>query len=55
MDQSGDECIENLINGTVQNYQPLDKKPVENSQNSQIPAIAINAGISYLMNLSKKY
>ena len=37
IDQSGDECIEILINGTIQNYQPLDEKSVENSQNSQIP------------------
>ena len=46
IDQSDDDCIENPINGIIQNNQPLDKKPVENIQNSQIPyetpAIAIN-------------
>ena len=42
----GDNCIENPINDFIQKNQPLDEKPVENSQNSQIPdetpAIAIN-------------
>ena len=37
----------------------MDEKPVENSQNSQIPdetaAIAINGLESYLMKLFKKY
>ena len=43
---SGDDCIENLINDIIQRNQPLDKRPFENSQNSQIsdetPAIAFN-------------
>ena len=44
----GDKCIEILstILYFIQKNQPLDEKPVENSQNSQIPdetpAIAIN-------------
>ena len=46
IDQNGDDCIENPINDVTQNNQPLDEKPVENSQNSQIPdetrAIVIN-------------
>ena len=37
----------------------MDEKPIENSQNSQIPdetaAIAINGLESYLMKLFKKY
>ena len=41
-----DDCIENPTNDIIQNNQPLEEKPVENSQNSQIPdetpAIAIN-------------
>ena len=36
-DQSGDDWIENHINDIIQNNQPLHKKLVENSQNSQIP------------------
>lgn len=36
MHQSGDDCIENVINEVTQNNQPLNKKPVQNSQNSQI-------------------
>lgn len=38
-DQSGDDCIENHISDMVsyQNNKPLDKRPVENSQNCQIP------------------
>ena len=30
IDQSDDDCIENPINGIIQNNQPLGKKPVEN-------------------------
>ena len=44
--QSGDDCIENLIHDVLQNNQPLNEKPVQNSQNSQIsdetPVIVIN-------------
>ena len=43
---SDDDCIENTINDIIQNNQPLDEKPVEKSQNIQIPDktpdIAIN-------------
>ena len=44
INQNGDDCIENAINDVIQNDQPLDKTPVESSQNSQIPdeAPAIN-------------
>lgn len=46
IDQSGDDCIENPINAIIQNNEPLDEKPVDNSQNSQIQdetqATAIN-------------
>lgn len=30
MHQSGDDCIENVINEVTQNNQPLNKKPVFN-------------------------
>ena len=44
--QSSNGCIENPIDDIIQNNQPLDKKPLENSQNNQILgetlAIAIN-------------
>ena len=37
IDQNGVDCIENPINDISQNNQPLDEKPVENTQNCQIP------------------
>ena len=47
IDQSGDDCIKNPFSDIFQNNQPLGEKPVENIQNSQIPAetpvIAINS------------
>ena len=47
IDQSSDDCMKNPAIDIIQNYDPLDEKPAENCQNSQIsdetPAIAINS------------
>ena len=56
INQNGDDCIENAINDVTRNDQPLDKTPIENSQNSQIPdKTQLMAGISYLWKFWKKY
>ena len=49
IDQSGDDCIENHINDIIQNNQHLGKKPVENSQSSQITeeTLAINEHLDF--------
>ena len=41
IDQSGVAFVENPIKDIIQNNQPLDEKPVENSQKTQIPDEAL--------------